>query len=381
MGTIRVVERSRSVGGAVCARDSSEVTPLSTGFVIRCRRSPLSTMLTTTARVNEVTRVSVVIIESDDTATGSAKSTVASMTPNAIHCLIVDCREVLEVTFWFRVRSRLWPKFHCWTTRRWSRWRSTFGATVALTVALSTVLLPIEISGAAPAMIKVPTGEGCQVAAKFQPRTIVLSCADGNAYFGSIEWSSWGSLTATGSGRYMRNTCIPDCAGGTIVSRGVVTLLASDPGLIGGLEIYTRLMATQSKDHSFMVLNWSRDNNVSSGLGTWNATTRSFVPMPTNADRTALLKLLEARAAPNKINYFRTTPSPIDPTWVLYHVGIPISPASGSTKAAEDLAEGFAHFVHGKWDNVLGPGSGFCLVRGGLRGVPTAILKSYKSTC
>ncbi len=100
-----------------------------------------------------------------------------------------------------------------------------------------------------------------------------------------------------------------------------------------------------------------------------------------NAHRAALLKLLDTFTAPHRINRLTLLPSPVDHTWVLYYMAIPVSNPSSPGKTEEDQGEGFAHFINGRWVNVVGPGSGFCLTPNGLPGVPSRIFKSYKTTC
>ncbi|MGA2306937.1 MAG: hypothetical protein ABSH29_22520 [Acidimicrobiales bacterium] len=57
-------------------------------------------------------------------------------------------------------------------------------------------------------------GEGPAV----EPTSIVLACGDGNASLTDLAWSSWSASSATGSGEYTHNLCVPDCASGTFVS-------------------------------------------------------------------------------------------------------------------------------------------------------------------
>jgi len=60
----------------------------------------------------------------------------------------------------------------------------------------------------------------------FQPKEIVLACGDGNAWLDQLVWSSWTSAGALGRGRYVHNTCDPDCAEGTFVSTPATVALA-----------------------------------------------------------------------------------------------------------------------------------------------------------
>jgi hypothetical protein len=58
------------------------------------------------------------------------------------------------------------------------------------------------------------------------PATIVLACGDANASLVDLTWSSWTSLSATATGRFTRNTCVPNCALGTFVTTQAVVRLA-----------------------------------------------------------------------------------------------------------------------------------------------------------
>ena len=53
----------------------------------------------------------------------------------------------------------------------------------------------------------VPTAGGAVM-----PAVIVLACADANDSLVDLTWSAWTSSSATATGQYTRNTCVPDCA-------------------------------------------------------------------------------------------------------------------------------------------------------------------------
>jgi len=58
-----------------------------------------------------------------------------------------------------------------------------------------------------------------------------------------IQWSQWGTTSATGTGADYVDNCIPDCARGK-ASRTPVTLKLSTPKRIGGHLIFTRMLVT-----------------------------------------------------------------------------------------------------------------------------------------
>lgn len=117
---------------------------------------------------------------------------------------------------------------------------------------------------------------------------------------------------------------------------------------------------------------------ISYGLiGSADAASTKFSPY---AHETQLLRLLDTYpGSPHDINRLRIFPSPIDATWVQYAVGIPVTGGSGGTQ--EDWAVGYAHYVHGRWINVVGPGSGFCVIPSSVRKIPVAIRKSLRVGC
>jgi len=58
-----------------------------------------------------------------------------------------------------------------------------------------------------------------------KPATYTLSCADANAGWADMTWSSWNSKAATGRGILRQNNCTPNCAAGKFVNyRATVTL-------------------------------------------------------------------------------------------------------------------------------------------------------------
>jgi hypothetical protein len=58
-----------------------------------------------------------------------------------------------------------------------------------------------------------------------KPTTYLLSCADANAGWTDMTWSSWTARRATGYGILRQNNCTPNCAGGKFVNyRATVTL-------------------------------------------------------------------------------------------------------------------------------------------------------------
>jgi|ERR1019366_8878986 hypothetical protein len=104
--------------------------------------------------------------------------------------------------------------------------------------------------------VKLATQEACLPSFAVKPKEIVLSCADGNAYIGSIRWSRWTSTSALGSGIYMLNSCKPDCATSRITRRFFVTVLANLPKRLGDIFYFSRLSVSRPKNPRIVLMNW-----------------------------------------------------------------------------------------------------------------------------
>lgn len=51
--------------------------------------------------------------------------------------------------------------------------------------------------------------------ATIDPKSLPITCADGNTFISDITWTSWTTTRAQGYGTLHVNNCVPDCAGGT----------------------------------------------------------------------------------------------------------------------------------------------------------------------
>ena len=98
--------------------------------------------------------------------------------------------------------------------------------------ALGTALLiaPIMAFGG----VAAPTGAGaatstrvltCTQKLALKPSTYTLSCADANAGWTGMTWSTWNASSATGHGILRQNDCTPNCVSGKFINyRATVTL-------------------------------------------------------------------------------------------------------------------------------------------------------------
>lgn len=72
--------------------------------------------------------------------------------------------------------------------------------------------------------------------AMVKPKMFVLACADGNAYFKNLSWTSWTPGLASAKGTLVQNDCTPTCVAGHFHSYPAVVVLwgshavANQPG-------------------------------------------------------------------------------------------------------------------------------------------------------
>ena len=87
---------------------------------------------------------------------------------------------------------------------------TTLGA--ALSVAgLVSAVTPATASTATTSLMT------CSKHLSTKPSKYVLSCADANAWWQGVTWSSWTSNSATGRGVLVENNCTPYCAAGKFI--------------------------------------------------------------------------------------------------------------------------------------------------------------------
>jgi len=59
-----------------------------------------------------------------------------------------------------------------------------------------------------------------------RPDSIVIACGDGNLALTNLHWNSFGGASASASGSYGVNDCIPNCAAGHFHSYAVLVVLS-----------------------------------------------------------------------------------------------------------------------------------------------------------
>ncbi len=74
-----------------------------------------------------------------------------------------------------------------------------------------------------------------------RPKTLTLTCGDGNTLLFGLRWSSFGGASAQATGTLELNTCTPNCAAGKFV-RYPVAVKAHDPRACkAGPRVYNEL--------------------------------------------------------------------------------------------------------------------------------------------
>ena len=76
-----------------------------------------------------------------------------------------------------------------------------------------------------------------------RPKSFILTCADGNAYFAKLAWTSWTPGLASAKGTLVLNDCTPYCAAGHFHSYPAIVVLWGSKAVPGhpGEHSYTKL--------------------------------------------------------------------------------------------------------------------------------------------
>jgi hypothetical protein len=103
-------------------------------------------------------------------------------------------------------------------------------AAVALVTALA-------ISAFAASSLKITN---CNTAVS-KPKSVTLTCGDGNTFLKGLSWSSFGGSTAQAKGTFVTNTCKPNCAAGKSVSYSASVKATGSVSCKNGLRVYGKL--------------------------------------------------------------------------------------------------------------------------------------------
>jgi hypothetical protein len=77
--------------------------------------------------------------------------------------------------------------------------------------------------------------------ASVRPKTLTLTCGDGNTVLSGLRWSSFGGSVARASGTFETNTCNPNCAQGKVVRYPVSVKASSPRSCKKGRLVYNKL--------------------------------------------------------------------------------------------------------------------------------------------
>jgi hypothetical protein len=77
--------------------------------------------------------------------------------------------------------------------------------------------------------------------ASSRPKSLTLTCGDGNTVLKGLEWSSFGGASALAKGTFVINLCEPNCAAGKDVSYPVTAKASGQRSCKKGLRVYSKL--------------------------------------------------------------------------------------------------------------------------------------------
>ncbi|HZL48912.1 MAG TPA: hypothetical protein VFC30_07845 [Solirubrobacteraceae bacterium] len=108
-------------------------------------------------------------------------------------------------------------------------------------LASGTLAAVILASGAMAASAASPVKiTNCNTASS-RPKSLTLTCGDGNTVLKGLSWSSFGGASAQARGTLVMNTCEPNCAQGKDVSYPVTVTAGSQRNCKAGLRVYNKL--------------------------------------------------------------------------------------------------------------------------------------------
>jgi hypothetical protein len=107
-------------------------------------------------------------------------------------------------------------------------------------LAAAIAIAAFAISAAAASPLKITN---CNKSAS-KPKTVTLTCGDGNTYLKGLSWSSFGGATAQGKGTFVTNTCKPNCAAGKNLSYPASLVASGSKKCRKGGSVYGKLTLT-----------------------------------------------------------------------------------------------------------------------------------------
>lgn len=92
---------------------------------------------------------------------------------------------------------------------------------------LAALLLAAALTQPRPAWVD------CMHHRDIRPAGLVIACGDGNFWLNRLDWTTWGSKSATAHGVGHLNSCTPYCAAGHFHAYGI-SIRLSHPVTCGG---------------------------------------------------------------------------------------------------------------------------------------------------
>jgi hypothetical protein len=104
--------------------------------------------------------------------------------------------------------------------------------------ASASLLFALAFSAVAAASVPQKALADCRGKPQVKPRSVVLSCADGNFGFGDLTWFGWGGARAVALGTAFANDCTPDCASGHFHNYQGVLIVSGTQRCPDGMRAY-----------------------------------------------------------------------------------------------------------------------------------------------
>jgi hypothetical protein len=101
----------------------------------------------------------------------------------------------------------------------------------------ATVLAVCAMAANASPAVKITN---C-VKASSRPKSVTLTCGDGNTVLNGLRWSSFGGTSAQARGTFEMNTCTPNCAAGKVVKYPVTVQANDQRACKAGLRVYDKV--------------------------------------------------------------------------------------------------------------------------------------------
>jgi hypothetical protein len=105
-------------------------------------------------------------------------------------------------------------------------------------LALAAVIVAVgAIAAFASSPLKITN---CNQASS-RPKSLTLTCGDGNTVLKGLKWSSFGGASALAKGTFVINLCEPNCAAGKDASYPVTAKASGQRSCKKGLRVYSKL--------------------------------------------------------------------------------------------------------------------------------------------